>query len=195
MVVNPVLHHVNFKTLRLQEMIDWYGLVVGVTVTYQYPGGAWLTNDEANHRIALLSVPGLEDDPEKVKHLGLHHTAYEVSSLAALLDKYLRLRQQSITPRVCVDHGMTTSFYYADPELNLVELQCDNFGDWSKSTEFMHSGSQFAADPIGATLDPDLVLEAHRAGVSAKEIHERGYAGEFAPTGPVDYLLPSAPRV
>jgi len=26
-VINPAMHHINIKTTKLQEMIDWYGLV------------------------------------------------------------------------------------------------------------------------------------------------------------------------
>jgi catechol 2,3-dioxygenase len=55
-LIRPVLHHVNLKTNRLQEMIEWYGLVVGTTVTYQFEGGAWLSNDEANHRLVLRGL-------------------------------------------------------------------------------------------------------------------------------------------
>lgn len=51
----PVLHHVNLKTRRMQEMIDWYATTVGLTTVFQFPGGAWLTNDAANHRLALLT--------------------------------------------------------------------------------------------------------------------------------------------
>jgi catechol 2,3-dioxygenase-like lactoylglutathione lyase family enzyme len=29
-VLTPPLHHVNLMTTRLQEMIDWYGTVVGL---------------------------------------------------------------------------------------------------------------------------------------------------------------------
>jgi catechol 2,3-dioxygenase len=36
----PVLHHVNLKTTRLQEMIDWYGTVVGSKPNFQFPGGS-----------------------------------------------------------------------------------------------------------------------------------------------------------
>jgi catechol 2,3-dioxygenase len=189
----PVLHHVNLKTVRLQEMIDWYGLVIGTTVTFQFAGGAWLTNDAANHRIALLSVPGLEDDPEKVRHTGLHHTAFEYGSTEDLLDEYVRLRNHGITPHVCIDHGMTTSFYYVDPDGNAVELQCDNFGDWTRSTEFMHTAPEFATDPIGTPLDPEQLVAARDAGAAAAQLHERGYAGDFQPDGAVDLLLPSAP--
>src|SRR5271155_1943333 len=71
----PVLHHVNLKTRRLQAMIDWYGVVTGMTARYVFPGGAWLSNDAANHRLALLATPTLDDDPDKLAHTGLHHTA------------------------------------------------------------------------------------------------------------------------
>lgn len=80
-VPNPSLHHVNLKTVRLQEMIDWYGLVVGIEVTHQFEGGAWLSNDSANHRLALLCSPEMEDDSDKMRHTGLHHTAYEYPSM------------------------------------------------------------------------------------------------------------------
>ena len=75
-VPSPTLHHINLKTTRLREMVDWYGMVTGVVVTHLAETGAWLTNDAANHRIALLAVPGLIDDPAKLEHTGMHHSAY-----------------------------------------------------------------------------------------------------------------------
>ena len=36
-----------------------------------------MTNDEANHRIGFLAVPGLGNDAEKVRHNGMHHCAFE----------------------------------------------------------------------------------------------------------------------
>ena len=67
-VIKPGLHHVNIKTTRLLEMIDWYVTVVGAKVNFRFPGGAFLSNDRANHRIAFLTVPGLLEHPEKVAH-------------------------------------------------------------------------------------------------------------------------------
>jgi catechol 2,3-dioxygenase-like lactoylglutathione lyase family enzyme len=61
-VINPAMHHINIKTTKLQEMIDWYGLVLGAKVNFQNPIVAFISNDRANHRIALLAVPGLHDD-------------------------------------------------------------------------------------------------------------------------------------
>ena len=62
---------------------------------------------------------------------------------------YVRLRDLELTPHFAVDHGMSTSLYYVDPDGNSVELQVDNFDDWGRSTEFMRSAPEFAADPIG----------------------------------------------
>jgi catechol 2,3-dioxygenase len=189
-VLTPPLHHVNLKTTRLREMIAWYGTVVGLKPTFQYDGGAWLTNDAANHRLALLCVPGLSDDPDKIAHTGIHHTAFEYASVGELLDTYARLRAEGIVPHGCLDHGMTTSFYYADPDGNSIELQADNFGDWKKSTEFMRTAPEFAADPIGVHVDPDRLVAARDEGASLDDIHQRAYAGEFTPDAPLDLRLP-----
>lgn len=187
----PVLHHVTFKTTRMREMIDWYGKVVGATPVYESDGGTWLTNDAANHRIALLSMPGLSDDPDKVGHVGMHHSAYEFDSMDGLFDTYVRLKGEGILPHACLDHGMTMSFYYVDPDGNSVELQFDEFGDWAKSTEFMRNAPEFDDDPIGTPVDPGQAVAARDAGASVEEIHRRAYAGEFAPATPLDLRLPA----
>jgi catechol-2,3-dioxygenase len=184
------LHHVNLKTLRLQEMIDWYGLLLGARVNFQFPGGAFITNDEANHRIALLTLPLLSDDADKHTHTGMHHSAFEYATLDDLLATYLRLQGEGIVPGGCLDHGLTISFYYVDPDENCVELQADNYGDWARSSEFMRSDPRFAADPIGKPLDPDALVAARRQGFSAEAIHERAYRGEYPPSGPFDLKLP-----
>lgn len=178
-VIRPRLHHVNLKTTRPQELIDWYAEVVGSEVTFQFPGGAWLTNDGANHRIALLHSPYLSDDPEKLAHAGMHHFAFEYGSVDDLLSTYERLKAKGIEPHMALDHGMTTSIYYVDPDGNSVELQSDNFGDWRESWEFMRSSPEFADDPIGQFFDPQKMLDARRAGASEEDLHRRAYAGEW----------------
>lgn len=188
--VRPILHHFNLKTSRLQEMIDWYGTVVGMKPNYQFPGGAWLTNDEANHRLALLVSPVLSDDPDKLMHNGFHHSAFEYPTLGDLLDTYSRLKPLGIVPHASLDHGLTTSFYYVDPDGNSVELQADNFGSWQESSEWMRTSPQFASDPIGKPVDPDQMVAARQAGASFAELHERAYAGEFQPSGPLDLRVP-----
>jgi catechol-2,3-dioxygenase len=177
----PILHHVTLKTGRLQEMIEWYGNLVGTKPLYQFEGGAWMSNDRANHRIALLAVPGIVDDPDFRIHNGMHHSAFEYETLDDLLLTWERLDKQSIKPHFTVDHGLTTSFYFVDPDGNSVELQVDNFGDWEKSCEFMRTSPQFASNPIGQPVSPRKMLAARRAGMATGDVQRRAYAGEFPP--------------
>ena len=181
--IHPKFHHFNLKTTRLQEMIDWYATVVGAEVNFQDEVGAWLTNDAANHRIALLAFPGFVDDPEKDTRTGLHHSAFEYDSFEELNASYLRLRDAGIEPTFCLDHGMTFSYYYTDPDGNHVELQVDDFGDWAASGEWMRTSPEFAANPIGVFVDPAKVAAA-ATGASFADIHARAMVGEFAPPAP-----------
>jgi catechol 2,3-dioxygenase len=183
-VIHPKFHHFNLKTTRLQEMIDWYGALVGTAVIFQDAVGAWLSNDEANHRIALLAFPGFVDDPDKETRTGLHHSAFEYAGFEQLNASYLRLHGEGIEPEICIDHGMTLSYYYKDPDGNHVELQCDIFGDWASSREWMQTSPDFQANPIGVFVQPELVAGAAAEGVSFAEIHRRSMAGEFAPEAP-----------
>jgi len=179
--IHPRFHHVNLKTTRLQEMIDFYSVLVGAEVVFQDGGGAWLSNDEANHRIALLAFPGFSDDFEKETHTGLHHSAFEYGRFEDLNSSYLRLKEAGIEPSFCIDHGMTFSYYYTDPDGNHIELQVDNFGDWSKSKEWMRTSEEFKANPIGVFVDPARVAADHAESAPFEVIHAKAMAGDYQP--------------
>ena len=88
--IKPALHHITMKTTRLAEMIAWYATVIGAQVQFQNPGAAWMTNDAANHRLGFLAMPGLEDDPGKTAHSGMHHSAFEYGSFEDLMASFHR---------------------------------------------------------------------------------------------------------
>lgn len=188
----PVLHHVTMKTTRLREMMAWYETVVGCTPTYMFEGAAWTSNDDANHRIAFLKTPEIRDDPDKIAHAGMHHTAFEFGSLQALVDNYERLAEADILPHISLDHGLTMSFYYADPDGNSVELQSDNFGDWTQSKEWMRTSPEFAREPIGVEVDPPKIAAALREGVELSEVLRCSRAGDYLPEAPGDLRMPPA---
>jgi catechol 2,3-dioxygenase len=188
-VAAPTLHHVSLKTSRLDEMIAWYTTVAGFRVAHKFEGGAWLTNDAANHRLGFLCSPQLSDDSEKLLRTGMHHTAFEYGTVGDLLDNYVRLKSEGIEPHAALDHGMTVSLYYVDPDGNSVELQADAFGDWAKSSEFLATDS-FVGNPIGMPFDPDEAVKAHNEGATDAELHRRAYAGEFPASDPLDLRFP-----
>ena len=189
--IKPTLHHVTMKTSRLDDMIAWYALVLGAQVQFRDATACWMTNDAANHRIAFLAVPGLGDDAEKVRHNGMHHCAFEYASFADLMASFDRLHTEGITPAFCLDHGMTISLYYRDPEGNFVELQSDIFGDWAKSSEFMRTSADFAANPIGTFFDPARVHDEMKAGAEFKALQKAIRAGAYQPDRPPNIGLPT----
>ena len=191
-VIRPVFHHVTFKTSRLSEMVEWYGKVIGAKVNFRDANNAWTTNDDANHRVAFLSAPGLRDDPDKREHTGMHHSAFEYASFDDLMSSYARLRDEGILPAFCLDHGMTISLYYRDPEGNFVELQCDTYGDWERSSEWMRTSTDFKQNPIGTFFDPEQVFQEHTGGLTFEALHEGMRRGDYQPSGgPPDLGLPT----
>jgi len=189
-IVRPTLHHFGLTTANLEPMVDWYAKVLGMATNHRSraPVGAqsasswrtaWVSNDQANHRIAIMALPGLTDDAQRSRHKGLHHVAFEYASLDDLLATYARLKDLGIEPVRAADHGATTSFYYEDPDRNSVELMVDNFGDGELSSAFMRTSPAFATNPMGTDVDPEQMIAARAAGMSVAQLHERAYAGEF----------------
>lgn len=189
-LVRPVFHHTTLATLKLDEMVEFYEKVAGLEPVYYSPGGAWLTNDAANHRIALLALPGLKAPEDKGHTAGLHHTAFEYANFDQWLDNYIRLRDEGIVPFLNLDHGMTMSMYYQDPEGNGVEIQVDGFGDWAAGKEWMWASQEFGDNPIGIYFDPERLVEARADGLEFTEIHRRARAGEYEPAVKPEVHLP-----
>ena len=160
-------------------MVDGTRKVVGIDVNFHFPGGAWTSNDSANHRLSFLAVPGVRADKERIADDGLNHTAFEYECIDALVVSYLRIKGLGIEPDVCLNHGMILSLYYVDPDGNMVELQVDSYGDWAKSTPFMRHAPEFAANLIGVFFDPDRMAAEHRAGVPFDRIPADSYAGKY----------------
>lgn len=174
------LAHVVLFTGQLPTMRDWYLNVLDARVVHENPAVAFLTYDEEHHRIALAdrnavmqAAEGLDalisasDDSappsDAPQNRGLAHIAFAYDSARTLLENFERLERDAITPVYSVNHGTTTSLYYADPDGNSIELQVDNFDTIEEGTEFMESES-FAKNPVGLPVDPRDLLDRLRAG-------------------------------
>jgi catechol-2,3-dioxygenase len=167
------LVHIVLQSNRPSELRDWYAKVLDAHVVYQNAVLTFMTFDEEHHRLAIAALPGLtERTPTTV---GLSHSAYTYACLADLLAKYEELKDNGIEPLIPVQHGMTTSLYYRDPDGNLVELQIDNFATAAEATDYMYA-EEFTTDPVGPTFDPAAMLAALRAGTAESELITRTWA-------------------
>ena len=159
-IVSPArLAHVVLRTSQFDALVHWYRTVLGATIAFSNGALAFMTYDEEHHRIAVLNIPDLKPQSEGVA--GVHHMAFTYASLADLVATYERLDGQGIRPVTCINHGPTTSMYYADPDGNQVELQVDNYDTVEEAGQFFF-GPAFAKNPIGVDFDPaDLARRFH----------------------------------
>jgi catechol-2,3-dioxygenase len=167
------LAHIVLQTTQLPPMKEWYLTVLDAHIVYENGFIAFMTFDDEHHRLAIMEIPGLaERTPVTV---GMAHSAFTFDSLDALLTKYVDLAAAGIAPRVPVQHGVTTSLYYRDPDGNMVELQIDNFATPDEATSYM-SGEEYTTDPIGPSFDPDAMFSALQAGAPLPELTSRAWA-------------------
>jgi catechol-2,3-dioxygenase len=151
-------------------MVRWYQNVLAAEIVHADDVLAFLTYDDEHHRIAIAGLPGLPDQPEMCA--GTDHVAFTHADLGDLLYHYARLKRDGIEPYWCVNHGVTTSMYYKDPDGNRIEFQVDNFATTDEANRWMRS-SDFAVNPIGVVFDPEDMLARYRAGEPIATLVER----------------------
>jgi catechol-2,3-dioxygenase len=155
------LAHVVRRTQRFDEMVRWYCTVLGAEVVHSDGMLAFLTYDQEHHRIAIATIPGLEE--QQPMAAGTDHVAFTFGDLGDLFHTYRRLKAVGIEPYWCINHGPTTSMSYKDPDGSKVELQVDNLPSAEAIDAWMRSG-EFAANPIGVVFDPEDLLARWEAG-------------------------------
>jgi catechol-2,3-dioxygenase len=154
-------------------MITFYTTFLGGILVHRNAFIAFITYDTEHHRIALLNVP--ETQPKDAQTCGLEHIAFTFASLDDLADSYLQRKKLGMEPFWCVNHGMTTSMYYKDPDGNAVEAQVDNMGP-EEATMFMMS-KEFGENSIGVDFDPEVLLRRLRDGEDREMIMKRVEVG------------------
>ena len=112
--------------------------------------------------------------------IGVDHVAWEYRSLGDLLENYAELKAANIEPYWAVNHGMSASLYYADPDGNQMEFSVDCFPTKAESTAYFH-GDQIGANPVGVEYDPDEWLAKLRNGTSETELLQIDTGGEVSP--------------
>jgi catechol-2,3-dioxygenase len=151
---------------KFEEMVNWYINVLNAEIVYSNGRLTFLAYDDEHHRIAIACNPTLVERPPC--SAGLDHLAFTYGSLDELLGNYQRLKAIGIEPFLPINHGPTTSLYYADPDGNRIELQVDNFEDMAEATE--HMEATFDRNPVGVSFEPDDYVRRRRAGVAAAEL-------------------------
>jgi catechol 2,3-dioxygenase-like lactoylglutathione lyase family enzyme len=176
------------KTGRFDEMSAFYTRVLGHGPFYERtPGpeapprpagmperavdvrlGFFRIHDAPHSQVlALFGIDSLTG--AEASGPGLHHFQFGVASLGDLVAQHEHMVSTGVRPHRAANHGQATSFYYRDPDGNIVEFSCPNFATTEEEEAFM-AGPVFAANPSGLELDPDRFAARYRAGDPPAEL-------------------------
>lgn len=178
----PRISEIVLRTSRFDAMKAWYQEVLGVTPFYEHLPPDWERRREAQDErlpkdlrlcfmrvaagypfgqiVALFDVARLAPSP---RASGLHHMQFRHGSLEALFARFERLSAKGILPYQSFNHGPATSFYYEDPDTNLVELSAANFATEGEYIAYMQSDS-FKRNPVGVEIDAGAFVGRFRRG-------------------------------
>lgn len=176
-IKSQTLAHFVLRVSDMKKSIAWYEAVLGMRVVVDAGLLTFFTYDDEHHRLAMVETPTPAAEKEKgaMPPPGLDHVAYTLESLEDLLITYKRLKEQDILPVWPINHGLTTSLYYADPDGNRVEFQVENLDTREELNAYMVSEA-FAANPIGVEFDPEKLLERFENGDPIEELVKQGAA-------------------
>ena len=164
------LGEIVLKTSRYAEMKAWYRRMLALEPFNEHAPQAPIADGAPvtmcffrlhfafpyQQMIALFEVPGTRDRPSGDP--GLHHMQLRNATRAILCERYRTLAGDGILPNRAMNHGPSTSFYYRDPDHNVVEISASNFSSGEEMLASFRTES-FLRNPSGCRVDPQEVAE------------------------------------
>jgi catechol 2,3-dioxygenase len=132
--------HLVLNVSDVECSTKFYRDVVGFQVARYRPNGtgAFLTCGVVHHNLALFKAPeGAQ--PLQKGQIGLNHFAFKIANYSALQEAHSRLTAAGAVIDHIVDHGMTRSVYFLDPDGIMMELFCDTFDTEAEGLAFMQA--------------------------------------------------------
>ena len=119
------LGHIVLKVRDAQQAKDFYIRVLGLQVAYEdrQRGMVFLSFGTEHHELALFQLA--TGEPPEAAQPGVHHIAWQLGSFAELQAAHRELVELGIPVEATVEHNVTRSVYFFDPDGNRVELYCD----------------------------------------------------------------------
>jgi catechol 2,3-dioxygenase len=135
--------HVVIKMRDLEAAKRFYRDILGMKITDEREGfGVFFRFHDYHHDIAVFQVAEDAALPQK-NQVGLAHIALVADSFATVKAMYQWLKEHNVPIVRTVDHGITKSVYFKDPEGNELEIYCEAPGvDWREVNTIIK------ADPI-----------------------------------------------
>ncbi len=180
--------HIVLHTNHYAEMQHFYKTLLLGRSAFANEQLDFIRYDEEHHRVVLVNTADYADTPPATNRI--HHIAFTYKTLGEVIGTFERMAENGFHPIWCINHGITTSIYYTDPDGIHVETQFDNL-NVEDADAFMRS-PYFKVNPIGVHFDPYELKRRYLAGTPLSELIKQGSAPvsddtEIVTVGGIDY--------
>jgi len=119
------LGHIVLKVRDAQRSREFYTRALGLKVAHEdlKRGTVFLSFGTEHHDLALFQL-ATGEAPGGAQP-GMHHMAWQLGSFEELQAAHRELGELGIAVEATVEHNVTRSVYFPDPDGNRVELYCD----------------------------------------------------------------------
>jgi catechol 2,3-dioxygenase len=127
MICPERIGHVVLKVRDLERTKKFYAEVMGLEVMKVEPSikmAFFASNGRDHHEIAAIEIDGNVPDSQ-AGGVGLSHVAFRLRDDAHLRAAYTDLKEHEVKIISAVNHGVTKSIYFRDPDGHLLEVYCD----------------------------------------------------------------------
>ena len=128
------LQHLVLNVRNAEESIKFYTDVLGMEVVSHNTERkmAFLSFGTEHHDIALFEYADAAEALEP-NHLGMNHIAMEIEGgEEELRELYTKFKAHNVKIDRLIDHTMSLSVYFFDPDGNRLEIFCDTMADKAK---------------------------------------------------------------
>ena len=127
MICPERIGHVVLKVRNLERAKKFYAEVMGLEVMKVEPSikmAFFASNGRDHHEIAAIEIDANVPDSQ-ASGVGLSHLAFRLRDEAHLRAAYTDLKEHGVKIISAVNHGVTKSIYFRDPDGHLLEVYCD----------------------------------------------------------------------
>ncbi|WP_176594325.1 VOC family protein [Sphingobium sp. EM0848] len=118
--------HVVISVRDMQKSRDFYTRILGLQVMGEIQGVIFLSAGGRDHHELGLAEIGSQADKAKINEIGMLHFAFRLRNEDDLQEAYDTFLREGVEIAYTVNHGVTKSVYFYDPDGHELEVYADN---------------------------------------------------------------------
>ena len=159
--------HVVIKVRSLEKSLDFYTRILGLKVMGKIdPSVVFLSTGRDHHELGIAEL-GPETPGGTFYQVGMEHFAFKLRNEDDLLEAYETLLRENVEISYTVNHGVTKSVYFFDPDGNELEIYADNSPEEVASFENPYGGMEKLAFATDKPSLMDSIMKAQQSMAAA----------------------------